>query len=69
MAVVVNEYGETVGLFTQEDLIEEIVGELADEYERVEEEIVRIGEKLYEVRGQASVQDLSAALAAIEESL
>lgn len=62
MAVVVNEYGETVGLFTQEDLIEEIVGELADEYERVEEEIVRITDAVYEVRGQASVQDLSAAI-------
>ena len=69
MAVVVNEYGETVGLFTQEDLIEEIVGELADEYERVEEEIVRIGDEIYEVRGQASIQDLSAALEIDHSSL
>jgi CBS domain containing-hemolysin-like protein len=62
MVIVVNEYGETVGLFTQEDLIEEIVGEISDEYELPEEEIVRIGDGVYEIRGRASVQDLGAAL-------
>ena len=63
MAVVVNEYGETVGLFTQEDLIEEVIGELSDEYERAaEEEIVHRGEGVFDVRGQASLTDLGAAL-------
>jgi CBS domain containing-hemolysin-like protein len=63
MAVVVNEYGETVGLFTQEDLIEEVIGELSDEYERaVEEEIVRREKNVLEVRGRASLTDLGAAL-------
>lgn len=59
MAIVVNEYGETVGLFTQEDLIEEVIGELSDEYERSEEEIRLLEDGSYEVRGRASVQDLS----------
>ncbi len=48
MAIVVNEYGETVGLITQEDLIEEIVGELFDEYESSEEEIAQVGAHQYE---------------------
>jgi putative hemolysin len=58
LGIVVNEYGETVGLVTQEDLIEEIVGELFDEYERSEEEIVETAPDEYDVRGRASLQDL-----------
>jgi putative hemolysin len=58
IAIVVNEYGETVGLITQEDLIEEVVGELFDEYEQSEEEIVELSDDLYEVRGRTSLQDL-----------
>ena len=64
LAVVVNEYGETVGILSQEDLIEEVVGELTDEYEPVEEEIVSTGPGAYEVRGRASLQDLGAELEA-----
>ncbi|MBD3161103.1 MAG: DUF21 domain-containing protein [Candidatus Eisenbacteria bacterium] len=64
LAVVVNEYGETVGILTQEDLIEEVVGELSDEYESVEEEIVGTGPGTYEVRGRASLQDLGTELEA-----
>ncbi len=59
MAIVVNEYGETVGLITLEDLIEEVVGELFDEYERGEEEIAPAGPGAFEVRGRTSLQDLS----------
>jgi CBS domain containing-hemolysin-like protein len=62
MAIVVNEYGETVGLFTQEDLIEEVIGELSDEYERSEEEIISLEEGVYEVRGRASLLDLGTEL-------
>jgi CBS domain containing-hemolysin-like protein len=62
MAIVVNEFGETVGLITQEDLIEEIVGEMFDEYELGEEEIVELEEGGLEVLGRGSLQDLGMVL-------
>jgi putative hemolysin len=62
MAVVVNEYGETVGLITLEDLIEEVVGELHDEYEPSVEEIVEVEDGLFEVRGRTSLADLGGRL-------
>ena len=41
MAIVINEYGETEGLITLEDVLEQLVGEIEDEYDRVEQAIVR----------------------------
>jgi Mg2+/Co2+ transporter CorB len=58
MAVVVNEYGETVGIITLEDLIEEVVGELHDEYEPSVEEILEVSPGVFEVRGRTSLADL-----------
>lgn len=43
MAVIVNEYGVTSGILTMEDLVEEIVGEIYDEYEKAEELIRPVG--------------------------
>jgi putative hemolysin len=56
MAIVVDEYGGVAGLVTIEDLVEEIVGEIRDEYEKPE--IVREGERSYVVSGGMDVDRL-----------
>lgn len=62
MAIVVDEYGGTAGLVTLEDVIEEIVGEIQDEYDREEPEIVKIREGIYLVDGLMSIDDFQEAL-------
>lgn len=59
IAIVLNEYGTTAGLITMEDLLEEIVGEIHDEYDYNEEEdIYAINEKEYLVQGSMNLEDL-----------
>ena len=58
LAVVVDEYGGTAGIITSEDIIEEIVGEIADEHEDEEATVVEVGDGSWLVSGLLRVEDL-----------
>ena len=57
---VLNEYGATVGMITLEDLLEEIVGEIRDEYDEDEEEYIqKLDERTYLVEGSMKLDDIN----------
>lgn len=63
ITIVLDEYGTAAGMITLEDLLEEIVGEIRDEYDEYEKEIIKqVGENRYEVDGAAKIADLNDAL-------
>ena len=59
IAIVLDEYGGTAGLVTIEDLLEEIVGEIQDEYDEEEPLIVRLSDDEARIDGRADVDDLA----------
>ncbi|MDV8148317.1 hemolysin family protein [Arthrobacter sp. B10-11] len=58
VAIVIDEYGGTAGLVTLEDLIEEIVGEIVDEYDTESAEAVALGDGSYRVSARMGIDDL-----------
>ena len=59
MAIVVDEYGGTAGLVTMEDLLEEIVGEITDEYDTDEPAVERLGDGSLRAPGKTPIDEVN----------
>lgn len=69
MAVVTDEYGGTMGVLTMEDVLEQLVGDIWDESDEIEEELVEIGPHTFEVDGDMRLGDFLEAFDQDEEDV
>ena len=67
MAIVKDEFGGTLGIVTMEDILEEIVGDIWDEHDEIIEQMIRIDDKNYRVKGNADLEDIFEELGIDEE--
>ena len=60
MCIVLDEYGQTEGLITLEDIVEEIIGDIHDEFDEAEDKVIRqVGENEYIVEGSINLDDFN----------